>query len=107
MNPAPVERMSPRMAGYGSGIRLGGRADSNPTEPDPASVRGRVLAALQSGRALTAGDAWRELGTSRLAAHVHALRGLGWRIVADTVPVPCADGRTARVALYRLSGGRP
>lgn len=54
-------------------------------------------------------EAWQRFGTSRLAADVHALRRAGWNIVAEEVPVQCREGRSARVAVYRLAntaGGR-
>lgn len=91
----------------GMGLSRPGHLSAPPPEPSPNSVRGRILADLRQGHALTAADAWQRHGTSRLAAHVHALRATGWRIIADTVKVQCRGGRSARVAMYRLPGGRP
>lgn len=61
-----------------------------------------VLAALRQGRALTSGDAWREFGTSRLAAVIHRLRKRGWPITAKLINATCRDGRIARIAEYAL-----
>ena len=41
---------------------------SNPKSTQPGTVKFRVLCALRRGESLTAGDAWRRFGTSRLAA---------------------------------------
>ncbi|MBN8727045.1 MAG: helix-turn-helix domain-containing protein [Xanthomonadales bacterium] len=76
------------------------------TRPAAGTVRAAVLDALLSGRSLTSLEAWRELGTSRLAADVHELRRMGWPIVTVDVPVACRAGRTSRVACYSLAGGR-
>ena len=73
--------------------------------PKPDSVRGRILAALIAGRSLTSLDAWREFGGSRLAADIHALRGMGFAIISAETPVECREGRTARVASYFMVGG--
>ena len=82
------------------------RADSTAHRgrPLPGTVRELVLEALVSGRTLTSLEAWREFGTSRLAADVHALRRMGWRIVSVETPVECREGRSARVATYRMGG---
>lgn len=70
--------------------------------PSSDSVKGRVLADLLRGHQLTPLNAWVELGTSRLAAHIHILRGLGWPIDAEDVVVITADGRKANVARYTI-----
>jgi hypothetical protein len=62
----------------------------------------QVQAALRSGRALTAADAWREFGTSRLAAIIHRLKREGMPIHAREIEAECRDAPTARVAEYRL-----
>lgn len=77
--------------------------------PAAGTIRADVLAALEAGESLTSLAAWQRFGTSRLAADVHALRRAGWSIVAEEVPVECREGRSARVACYRLAntaGGR-
>lgn len=72
-------------------------------EPQPGSLRAQILASLRAGRSLTSMDAWRELGVSRLAADVHALRRMGWPIEGREVLVPCRSGSPARVTSYRLA----
>ncbi len=77
--------------------------------PAAGTIRADVLDALLAGRSLTGLEAWREFGTSRLAADIHALRRMGWDIAAEEIPVDCRKGRSARVAVYRLAntaGGR-
>lgn len=74
--------------------------------PKPDTIRARILAALQAGRSLTSLDVWREFGGSRLAADVHALRRMGWPIVDTETAVACREGRSARVASYRLDTAR-
>lgn len=77
--------------------------------PAAGTIRADVLDALLSGRSLTSLEAWREFGTSRLASDVHVLRRMGWSIVSEECPVQCREGRSARVAVYRLAntaGGR-
>lgn len=74
--------------------------------PDPASVKGRVLADLLQGRCPTHLDTWRAHGSSRLAAHVHRLRKSGWPVITDDVRVTTSDnGRRADIARYRLPDG--
>lgn len=74
--------------------------------PDPASVKGRVLADLLQGRCPTHLDTWRAHGSSRLAAHIHRLRKAGWPVITDDVRVTTTDnGRRADIARYRLPEG--
>ncbi len=73
--------------------------------PSPGSIKRRVVDALLAGQHLTALDAWRRFGTSRLAAVIHGLRADGWDIGAESIAVTTAARRTAHVALYRLNGG--
>lgn len=47
-------------------------------------------------------DAWILSHTSRLAAHIHRLKELGWSIATIIEPVACGDGRTAHIARYQL-----
>lgn len=73
--------------------------------PDASTVKAAVLAALLRGQRLTSLDSWIAHGTSRLAAHIHILRGLGWPIDAEDVVVITADGRKANVARYTIPLG--
>lgn len=70
--------------------------------PSSDSVKGRVLADLLRGHQLTHLDSWIEHGTSRLAAHIHILRGLGWPIHVDDITVVTSDCRKAQIARYTL-----
>lgn len=77
--------------------------------PAAGTIRAAVLDAFLAGRSLTSLEAWQELGTSRLAADVFELRRMGWPVVSEESPVQCREGRSARVAVYRLAntaGGR-
>lgn len=69
---------------------------------NPKTVIAHLLARLLSGQTLTHFDAWILSHTSRLAAHVHKLKELGWSIMTIIEPVACGDGRTAHIARYRL-----
>lgn len=68
----------------------------------PSTVIAEVLARLLTGQTLTHLDAWILSHTSRLAAHIHKLRELGWSIDTIPEPVACGDGRTAHIARYQL-----
>lgn len=77
--------------------------------PAAGTIRAAVLDAFLAGRSLTSLEAWQRFGTSRLAADVWELRRMGWPIVSEESPVQCREGRSARVAVYRLAntaGGR-
>lgn len=69
---------------------------------NPKTVIAQLLARLLSGQTLTHLDAWILSHTSRLAAHVHKLKELGWSIMTIIEPVACGDGRTAHIARYQL-----
>lgn len=72
--------------------------------PHPATVKGRVLGDLLAGRTITHKDTWIEHGSSRLAAHVYALRRDGWPVDMVEREVPTSDvGRTAAIGHYSLS----
>jgi hypothetical protein len=71
--------------------------------PPAHTVKGRILADLLVGRRITPARAWVEHGSSRLAAVVHVLKRDGWPVLAGSVEVQTADGRTAHVAQYHLS----
>lgn len=75
--------------------------------PREGTARADVLTALQRGRRLTSMDAWRDFGTSRLAADVFDLRRMGWPIVAETITVPARRGHRSKIARYhlRIGGG--
>lgn len=76
--------------------------------PRKGTARAEVLAALQRGQRLTSLDAWRDFGTSRLAAVVFELRRMGWPIIAENITVPARHGQHSQVARYRLlaDGGK-
>ncbi len=61
------------------------------------SQSGQILAALKSGRRLSAVEALREFGCFRLAARIHELRRAGHDVRDETV----ADGGK-RYAVYHL-----
>jgi hypothetical protein len=75
--------------------------------PRVGTVSANILTVLESGQGLTAGTAWRNYGCARLAAVVCDLRRMGWPILAVTVEVKCADGRTAHVASYSMGRVAP
>lgn len=79
----------------------------NCRRPAPGTIRAAVLDALLAGRTFTSLEAWRELGTSRLAADVFELRRMGWPILAEEIGVEARDGRSPRVARYRLAEVQP
>lgn len=69
----------------------------------PSTVIAEVLARLLNGQTLTHLDAWILSYTSRLAAHIHKLKELGWSIITIIEPMTCGDGRTAHIARYKLT----
>lgn len=73
--------------------------------PRKGTARGDVLAALRCGQRLTSMEAWRDFGTSRLAAAVFDLRRMGWPIVAETITVPNRHGHLSKIARYHLPTG--
>lgn len=70
--------------------------------PPTATVKGRVLAELLAGRAITGAYIWRHHGSSRCAHHVYILRGLGLDVATTLVAAPTSDGRKSHIAEYRL-----
>lgn len=76
--------------------------NDNPNAERAETQIGQILDALRRGDALTPLEAWRRFGCSRLAARVHQLRRCGVVIDARAIRVQTADGRSARVAEYRL-----
>ena len=63
----------------------------------------RLLEHLKLGLPLTAQRALYGYSCSRLAARMWDLRQVGHQIELRMVEVPTRDGRTARVAEYRLT----
>lgn len=109
MTAAPQRRNPAGGPGFEGQLAIGIARQAYRKRPAAGTARADVLDALLAGRGLTSLEAWREFGTSRLAADVHALRRMGWSIVAEEIPVECREGRSARVACYRLAnsaGGR-
>lgn len=82
--------------------------DGSAPLPSPAmgSARARILQALTLGKRLTSADAWREFGSSRLAADVHELRRMGWPIASTWVTVATRHQGMARVVRYHLASVR-
>lgn len=103
---APPERRSPAVRGPGfeeqHALANAPVSYCNCRWPAPGTTRAAVLNALLAGRILTSLTAWRELGASRLAADVHVLRGLGWKILSEEADVAAREGRSARIAQYRI-----
>jgi len=82
-------------------------AYQNLRRPAPGTVRAAVLDALLAGHSMTSLEAWRTFGASRLASDVFELRRMGWPILAEEIGVEARDGRSPRVARYRLAGVQP
>lgn len=109
MNAAQNERNPACGPGFEGQLAIDFARQSYRKRPAAGTARAAVLAALESGERLTSLEAWQRFGTSRLAADIHALRGMGWPVVSEETPVQCREGRSARVAVYRLAntaGGR-
>lgn len=70
-----------------------------------SSVRAEVLANLLDGRSLTGMDAVIGMSTTRLADHIHVLRGCGWKLETEDKIVATADGRVTTVAEYTMPTG--
>lgn len=102
MNAAPERRNPAGGPGFEGQHALADAPASYRRRPADGTVRAAILAELEAGRTLTSLEAWRRFGTSRLAADVFELRRMGWPIVAEWIDVEARDGRTARVARYRL-----
>lgn len=66
------------------------------------TVRSEVLACLLAGAAQTGMDTVFNQSSTRLSAHIHALRSYGWPIVKDDLAAGTSDGRVATIAQYRL-----
>jgi hypothetical protein len=81
---------------------LGVPEQSYRIRPRQGTASAEVLNALLQGRTLTSLDAWHEFGTSRLAAVVFHLKGMGWPILSIDTPVKCRKGRATHVATYSI-----
>lgn len=72
--------------------------------PVPTTQSEELLAYLRSHpEGITPLEALHEIGTLRLAARIHDLRGEGHAILAKTVAVTARNGRVAHVKRYRLA----
>ena len=80
-------------------------ATTNQLPDDAMSQCDWILSQLKAGRALTALECTMGFGVGRPAARVGELRNLGHNITTELVPVDKANGRKARVGVYRLAGG--
>jgi hypothetical protein len=69
------------------------------------SQREWILRQLKAGRFLTFMDCLREYGIGRTAARVGELRDQGHNIITHKVDIEKANGRKARVGVYRLHQG--
>ena len=67
------------------------------------TVRSEVLACLLAGAAQTGMDTVFNQSSTRLSAHIHALRRYGWPILKDDLVTGTSDGRVQTVAEYRLT----
>lgn len=63
-----------------------------------------VLCRLLNHERLTGMDAVVDASTTRLAAHIHYLKGYGWHAESVDKVVGCKDGRVVTVAEYTLPG---
>lgn len=109
MTAAPQRRNPAGGPGFEGQHALVGAPASYRKRPAAGTARADVLAALESGERLTSLEAWQRFGTSRLAADVFELRRMGWPVVSEETPVRCREGRSARIATYRMAntaGGR-
>ena len=67
------------------------------------SQREWILAQLKAGRSMTDMDCRLGFGVGRPAARIGELREQGHNIITDLVEVRKANGRIARVGMYRIS----
>lgn len=70
--------------------------------PRTGTARSDVLAALRHGQKLTSNDGLKMFGTSRLAAIIHVLRGMGWNVQTEMIDVATRRGES-HVARYYLA----
>ena len=62
----------------------------------------KLLARLNTGENLTVSEAQSRFGVQRLAARVHELRNVGFRIYTNKVRVKSGPNRGKKVTAYRL-----
>lgn len=74
----------------------------NESPDDALSQCEWILSQLKAGRRLTDMDCRLGFGIGRPAARFFDLRNMGHQIVTDIEPVTKANGKTARVGVYRL-----
>ena len=78
--------------------------NNNPNPKRSLSQKARILKYLEAGNTLTPLDAWRLIGTSKLATRVSELIAEGHtEIQKRRVEVITADGDTARVMSYSIA----
>lgn len=77
-------------------------SEAPPTLPTPNTRPAEALALLLKNGHLDQRQFLDDAGGWRLAAAVHVLRGLGWRINTERVPVTLAGGEPGHIARYRL-----
>lgn len=78
--------------------------NNNPNPKRSLSQKARILKYLEAGNTLTPLDAWRLIGTSKLATRVSELIAEGHtEIQKKRVEVITADGDTARVMSYSIA----
>lgn len=73
-----------------------------PALPNPHTRPAEALALLLKRGYLDQREFLDDAGGWRLAAAVHVLRGLGWHIYTERVPVALAGGEPGHIARYRL-----
>jgi len=84
-------------------------SEAPPTLPRPNTRPAEALALLLRYGHLDQREFLDDAGGWRLAAAVHVLRGLGWRIETERVSVTLANGEAAHIARYHLdrAAGKP
>jgi len=105
MTAAPQRRNPAGGPGFEGQLAIDFARQAYRKRPAAGTARADVLAALEAGESLTSLEAWQRFGTSRLAADVWELRRMGWPIESIETMVRCREGRSARVASYRMHRG--
>lgn len=78
------------------------RASEAPRMPRPKTRPAEALALLIAREHVDQRDFLDVRGGWRLAAAIHDLRALGWRIETELVPEVLANGEVTHIARYRL-----
>ena len=73
------------------------------TDPTKRNQSELILEYLETHGSITPLEAQRLFGCMRLGARIWDLRNEGHNIVREMIVVPTRDGKTARVAQYRLA----